>query len=319
MATFTPGLGEWFGSWAHPIYLHPGNVASARGTTPGIMAAVYASGNTNPGWVFVGWNHAYQPGVTYAAGVDVEYTYGGTGPGQTWRSLQNGNVGHQPGISPSWWQAVDVGLGADDANWIAIPGVQRPDRMNAGIIEQHFNNYHGAGVWAAMRWATPYSGGQWAGGGSCPAVRMSATEDTCYWSQVGDGEGWIYRRVLGVDTLIGHFYGTTYGTPFMWAHQGVVGVGSVDASFDGATAVPAFPTYLPHPLPLEVLGTVADTAIPESAGPYVGVRIAPNDSAHELYGGNYGFLTATAGAPSGGSVVLSGLRVPGSTITVTRR
>jgi hypothetical protein len=36
-------------------------------------------------------------------------------------------------------------------------------------------------------------------------------------------------------------------------------------------------------------------------------------------GDDFGILSATAGTPSGGSVVLGGTRVPGSTITVTRR
>lgn len=57
---------------------------------------------TQRGQVLATGAAAYAGGTTYAQ--DAYVTYGGT----TYRSLQSGNTGHQPDVSPSWWSAQSI-------------------------------------------------------------------------------------------------------------------------------------------------------------------------------------------------------------------
>jgi hypothetical protein len=69
-----------------------------------------------------------------------------------------------------------------------------------------------------------------------------------------------------------------------------------------------------------VVGDMLDSSASRvlSGQPAIGAFHGSFELAH-FYASDFYELTATAGAPSGGSVVLSGLRVPGSVVSVTRR
>jgi hypothetical protein len=314
-----------FSSWFHPMWKLSGGVAY-KATTTEVTEAFPVDFLLHWG---VDASHGWVSTITYGLDARVERTL----PGPTYRSLQNGNVGYEPESSPSWWEVVDEGLGADDAWWATSPGLLRPDRGQeaTGLVNPHI--YARAGGVSGVYWNTPIpTGYQWSmvsGGPHWAVVRQSASTDTCYYAIGGwaddFAEATIWKCIAGSVTQIGYaFVPSTDGgnaTFMLYAYGSTIGVArGLTGTQDALTGWPpvGWAAGL-YDRAQEIILEVTDTSIPASTGPYVGVRApAGSFSSHEWYGGELGVLTVGSEVISPSEIKLSGSR-PSATVTVTER
>jgi hypothetical protein len=323
-----------FSSWFHPIWILDGGVAR-RSTTTEVAEAFPVDFPSHWG---TETNHGWLGTTTYALDARVERVgsppYNGVG--QSWRSLQAGNIGHDPVSSPSWWEPVDDGLGADDASWITSPGLLRPDRgvELTGTVSIHI--YARAAGISGAYWNQPITTGyQWSmvsGGSHWATVRQSGSADTCYYGalEIDDSEPPAYANAflwkcvngavsalgsgsmeisdLGTQTFVVYAYGTTIGVAY-----------GLSATPDTVTGWPP-PGWNIYQNAQQIVLEVSDSTISAQAGPYVGLRAPASASltSHEWYGGELGVLTVGSEVISPSEIKLSGSR-PSATVTVTER
>lgn len=137
----------------------------------------------------------YAAGTTYASGAWVYYgtTY--------YRSLQAANVGHQPDVSPTWWEELDP--------------------TPYSLLHEYLEQVPGYPLW----WSTWLGGicalkaaarpDHWSeceadAGGLGPAVRVDTASGDCYMAihNYGIGRIDLYRRKDGVATFLAGYYST---------------------------------------------------------------------------------------------------------------
>lgn len=295
-------LQNWRYAVFHPVFRCDADNTNARPITCTEWLQFCRENNVQPGDFYQsghGWGNFY----TFNQGTIVERGNDGVpyGNGQSWISLADNNIGHDPLTSPTWWETIDDGLGAENDSFASITGIPSMTRVDlaghhgpAGKMMYHlYTSENGVN---AIRLTDQYTQGQFSMGlGSplpCLAVRMSATDDSCYYGRIEKDEfdfitTTLYKVVNGTVTQIGTAgeYDNSYdlNRQRVYATGNKIGV-DVPAGTGNYTDDPiAGATY-------HTLLEVTDTTLSASTYPYVGIRIDADAGTylmHEYAGGGF--------------------------------
>lgn len=134
----------------------------------------------------------YSPSTTFAAG-DILRPYNLF----TWVSLENGNIGHEPSVSPTWWaRLTDRAIWRGDVNHAKHDLVTHLDRGFRSLIDNNLNHPPlVSGTVDTARWAEVI--GTWTTAGhevDDAKLNIAKTSDDTY--LFGCGYGWWHKRLV---------------------------------------------------------------------------------------------------------------------------